>query len=348
MIRKTLLFRCAALVCAVLTLGSFTVGAVSPENVANPASQTVAAAAVPSGLSSFSGETVEEAEDAAMSLVTYHHQTGETTYWTYTPSPVSAQMQSAGGTRISPAYTPDGLQDSGTGATRALIDDWNSVNVQASPYSYVVHLSTWFDQNGDNIAQSSEYSYGTGYMVGPDVMLTAGHCMYDYDNGIYNKSVSVYIKKDESGSAATFHPINTIYSTMYTDHGNKEYDWAIVILDDNVAAQTGYFGIGTTQNSMNGRSVSISGYSYIEDSGYRQKMCSGSITGSSDRRIEYNIETRPGHSGSPVYTASDKIAWGIHTHGDGFLADPSGIRFTAGLYEIICQKIDEGRARYNY
>ena len=58
-----------------------------------------------------------------MSLATYHHQTGQTTYWTYTPSPVSAQAQSADGTRISPAYTPDGLQDGGTGATRALIDD---------------------------------------------------------------------------------------------------------------------------------------------------------------------------------------------------------------------------------
>lgn len=33
---------------------------------------------------------------------------------------------------------------------------------------------------------------------------------------------------------------------------------------------------------------------------------------------------------------------GIHTHGDGIGANPSGIRFTAGLYEIICEKIDEG------
>ena len=304
-------------------------------------------AADPSSISLTPDEMAEEAEDATMNLVTYHHQTGQTTDWTYTPSPVSAQAQSAGGIRISPSYTPDGLQDGGTGVTRALVEDWNPVNVQASPYSYVVSLSIWFDTNNDNISQLSEKHSATGYMIGPDVMLTAGHSMYDDDSRTYPKSVTVSIKTDRTGSAGSYYPINTIFSTMYIDRGDIEYDWAIVLLNDNVAAQTGYFGIGTTPGSMNGRAVSISGYSFVESQGDIQRVCAGSITDSSTRRIEHNIQTRVGHSGSPIYSAIDKIAWGIHTHGDGIGANPSGIRFTAGLYEIICEKIDEGRVRYN-
>lgn len=53
--------------------------------------------------------------------------------------------------------------------------------------------------------------------------------------------------------------------------------------------------------------------------------------------------------GGPVVTGpvATRLHEWIHTHGDGIGANPSGIRFTAGLYEIICEKIDEGRVRYN-
>lgn len=66
-----------------------------------------------------------------------------------------------------------------------------------------------------------------------------------------------------------------------------------------------------------------------------------------DNRFTHNFYTSNGHSGSPAYD-NTYVAWGIHTNGHALFSYPSGLRFDTDLYNIICEKIDEGRLKYGY
>ena len=123
-------------------------------------------------------------------------------------------------------------------------------------------LSVYYDVY-DNYDQ--EYTKvtlrGTGFMVGPNILATAGHCLYgdpssnsaryedNIDNPRFPNEVYIYV-----GYSSNLNPPNINISNYaeglriniqkeYYDSRDTNYDWGVLELDRNLGVTTNYFNI---------------------------------------------------------------------------------------------------------
>ena len=172
-------------------------------------------------------------------------------------------------------------------------------------------------------SQDGKRFIGTGFFVGPRVVLTAGHCVYMHDHGGWAKSIEVIPALDGTtqkyGSA-----VSSFYYSLvgWTKNKNTEYDFAAIILPENAALgqKTGWFGYcyHTDDKYFNNLAVTLAGYPG-DKGGSQQWGMSGVTTGvtNNGRKFAYKIDTYGGQSGSPVYVVNNNsyYAKGIHTNG---------------------------------
>jgi len=219
---------------------------------------------------------------------------------------------------ISPAHN--------VASTRSIIgvDNRVKVNPNTSPYCKILCLNLGRDTNGDG--KSDSWALGTGFMVYDNLMLTAGHCMYNSTGNV--KEMRIYVKQSGSSLNSTYYyPASWVMSQAFIDNPNDpNYDWCVVKLQNNLGSQIGWFGYGTTSSS---KSVTVSGYPDNTAHRFYQYAASGTMTVSNDFRVSHNCDTEGGESGAPIFD-SDHIAWGIHTHGGN-----SGVRINSYLFNLI-------------
>ena len=290
-------------------------------------------------------EVEQEEDNGVLNLQSYNCNTNDTTYFTH-----SVDLTEFEGILTTPTYFSEEIRASLAENENSRDGSWQTANVQNLPYSAVMYLSIWIDANDDGIPQLSEYAQGTGYLVGPNVLLTAAHNTYQIGTGVVDQ-VRAYLQYENGGSSTPYYAGTFIWSTAYTQYGNENYDWCIMIMQDDLGGEVGwYYGLGTYGDyNPVGDDITISGYSSSVFGAY-QHYCDGEITDKTTYKIKYDIDTKSGQSGSPVYNAyqTNWIAWGIHTKSASLFTDASGVRFTYTLYDIICDKIDEGKELYGY
>ena len=251
--------------------------------------------------------------------VLYDYKTGEETVIPVDEFMLSdnARMDNAG-EMISPAHN--------VGTTKSVIepDDRVKVDPNTEPYCKILCLNLGRDTNGDGISDS--WNLGTGFMVYKDLMLTAGHCMYNSTG--YVKEMRIYVKQSGSSLNSTYYyPASWVMSQAYIDNPNDaNYDWCVVKLQNELGPQTGWVGYGVANSE---KAVTVSGYPDNAEHRFNQYAASGTMTVSSDTRVSHNCDTEGGESGAPIYD-SNYIAWGIHTHGGN-----SGVRINSYLYNLI-------------
>ena len=218
---------------------------------------------------------------------------------------------------ITTSYTPPHRQSS----TYTIIDpDGRSLvsgNLRSSfPYSAVARLVIHY--SGDCNCSTS---YGTGFMVSSNCMLTAAHCVV-CEHGNEMDTMYIYFGYSSATSIAfstqaTFSDNTIYYPPQYVANLNTStelsYDYAYIILDDNPGDEVGWFGLIAASNStLNNKAAIVLGYvntNLWTNSNY--------IANTSSTRLYYQIDTDGGQSGSPVYwrTGSNYYVAGIHTHG---------------------------------
>ncbi|MBQ4046755.1 MAG: trypsin-like peptidase domain-containing protein [Clostridia bacterium] len=245
-------------------------------------------------------------------------------------------------------------------------NSWVDVNVNAYPHSAIFFLRPWLDNLEDGIIGEEDdlddTGPGTGFMIAPDIMLTAAHNVYDRDTGRYMDGIRIY-SKQTSGSeysaeySAMVAFVDKRYVTESSDSYAFNYDWALVLLDASVALDVNhqYLGIGTTVNDLDGLDISVAGYYDVNNSDpedppnnpvlYKQRVCHGEIDSCYDRTISYGMNTKAGQSGAPVYNTYDGLSYahGIHTKAGG-----EGTRITPVMYYFFCSKIDDSMERWGY
>ncbi|NLB54426.1 MAG: hypothetical protein GX811_01430, partial [Lentisphaerae bacterium] len=132
--------------------------------------------------------------------------TGEIKQKTYDTTVIPDSLKTTGEMTTKP-YCPDSnpdiIQSSSNNAKD--IDSWSTVsNVNSYPYCYVTLVTVKY------VDDINAYT-GTGYMVGPDVMLTAAHVVKgDEDSEIEN--FKIYIKSSSSSPNSSN---RRYWSTMY-------------------------------------------------------------------------------------------------------------------------------------
>jgi len=184
---------------------------------------------------------------------------------------------------------------------------------------------------------------GTGWLVAPRVVLTAGHCVHMKNHGGWAKRIEVIPGRDATerpfGSAVT----SALRSVRgWTIDGNRDFDYGAILLPEDRAygRQLGWFGYAARDDDhFDNITLNLSGYpgdKFGSESG-TQWFHSQGIRSVQDRQLTYMIDTAGGQSGAPVWEMSadgSRYGVGIHTWGMSSFSN-GATRITGDVFDNI-------------
>ena len=169
-------------------------------------------------------------------------------------------------------------------------------------------------------AQNGTKWIGTGWLISPRTVITAGHCVYMHDQGGWAKSVEVIPAMNDSSRPYGSGISSAVRSVSgWVQNKNRDNDYGTIILPANYRPgdNTGYFGFSVKNDAyLKAALLNLSGYP--GDKGGNQQWFMALKTKSvSSRVITYDIDTMGGQSGAPVWVkvGEARSAVGIHTNG---------------------------------
>lgn len=96
----------------------------------------------------------------------------------------------------------------------------------------------------------------------------------------------------------------------------REYDLALLILEEPIGAKLGTLGLPTSQKNLTGITVTITGYPSYNFKIHQMYTDKKQVLSDDGMFLDYQVDTLEGASGSTVYDASNRVV-GVHTLGDG-------------------------------
>ena len=184
------------------------------------------------------------------------------------------------------------------------------------PYSAVCTVKTKYSNTG--------YFYGTGAMVGPNVFLTASHCVYNSTYG-WPTELKVYPGYyNDTPSSYGYASMTDATIGVYFNTGDSNDDWAIIGLDSNIGNQVGYFGVEAASLYANDtiRNIAYQGDKY----GLTDTLGGAYII--ETFKFYHRVDAVSGSSGSPIFKQNSMNICGIHS---------AGIHQTDFDYNIACR-----------
>lgn len=195
-------------------------------------------------------------------------------------------------------------------------DDRQEVdNTSQYPYSAVCKLLIAFDQNGTTKAY-----VGTGFLVSPDTVMTAAHCLFDHDSKLgWAKSIRVI-----PGAASGLEPFGAVSESRnlyvpkaWTTHQSTDYDFGLIKLSQPLGEKAGYLKLITFPDAFQ-KNLSLAGYPFYtgeDPDTLRQYTAIGAaLSKQGARTLLHNIDASSGQSGSPIFNSNNEVG-AIHTFG---------------------------------
>lgn len=225
------------------------------------------------------------------------------------------------------AHVPDGIERSIVGTD----DRVTPSDPYQYPFSAIAYMEVYFPcKHGDAIA--------TGFMVRPNILLTAAHALYCEECQARATHAEYYFGCYSDGSYGYMYDgMTTVALGSKYPSQNRGWDYAIVRFDEeNVGDETGYFGFTAASNSqLEGKDYAAAGYrdgvikfdvnkTYVRDNG----------------SVWLYADTLPGNSGGPIY--SGDVAYGIIVAQQADGTKNVGCRITR---EVIDKIFEVERAR---
>lgn len=197
---------------------------------------------------------------------------------------------------------------------------------------------------------------GTGWLVGPRTIITAGHCVYS-QHFFGGWAQRIEVTPGRNGQDFPFGQIVVADDfeaiDRWVEAEEPDVDVGVVHLDRDIGNTLGWFGLASLPaTDLQDSFVNISGYPGDRGAGTEQYFHSNRVKQVTDRRVFYDVDTFGGQSGAPVWVyedgSDDPIVVGIHAYGTG--GTPSGFGILANsapriipeIFDLIQGWIDNG------
>ncbi|MCW8137599.1 MAG: tyrosinase family protein [Planctomycetota bacterium] len=220
-------------------------------------------------------------------------------------------------------------------------------STKASPWRRICSLSI--------VAESGATYVGTGFLVGPGTIVTAGHCVHHADLGGWASKIIVSAGRDgDQVPYGSFTSDRYGALAQWVNDADPDFDIGVIQLDERLGDLVGWFGLGALpDSSLKERRVNISGYPADKDPRGREQWFSHNrLLSVSRRRLYYEVDTFGGQSGSPVWIyeegREEPVVIGVHAYGIGGTPSSLGIvansapRITPQVFDIIVGWVQEG------
>lgn len=206
---------------------------------------------------------------------------------------------------------------------RVLVDKANFA--PGGKYRSIVKLFIHYE-----FQQPGSWAMGTGWLIAPDIFVTAGHCSYDWGHKLGRATeVKAYIGYDghqsENDSKVQFRQVKMIVTTegWVTTKGQKPFDVSFMKVDRPFTGITPIkFEDTPAQGSL---TLGVVGYpGDLKDPKTGEKGAhmyemflptDFDLSSQADTMLEYQIDTFGGNSGSPVLRQNDLVSIGAHVYG---------------------------------
>ena len=216
-------------------------------------------------------------------------------------------------------------------------------NTTDYPWSSIARIEVQFS-NGTG-------GFGSGAMISPYHILTAGHVVHDASAGGWATDIDVFLAQD--GSEQFYGEADWTYLRSYTGWTNsqsQDHDWALITLDRNIGNFTGWLGYEWRSNSAdyNGMTVNTAGYpGDLSFNAQDMYFASGPVAFADTHQLYYNgtMDTFGGQSGSPVWrynsSTGERYINAVHAYGNGGNGYNEGTRITQTKFNSLQNWISE-------
>ena len=187
-------------------------------------------------------------------------------------------------------------------------------------------------------AQDNTRWIGTGWLVAPRTIITAGHCVYMHAQGGWPKSIEVIPGLNDS-----LRPYGSYIGTSFrsvtgwVNDKKREYDYGCIILPQNARPgdKTGVFGFAVKDNPyLLSSYLNLSGYPG-DKGGNQQWFMARKAKSVAPRVIYYEIDTMGGQSGSPVWVKIGNTRYAVGIHTNGLVSGNSATRLVQPVFNNI-------------
>jgi len=306
-------------------------------------------------------KTVSGASYESANVVNYHVDTKETTY-EYFDSYDYEQRNNASNFNLhafkddysyevsSDGFCPFDVDSFGASLNSIIGKDDRTLvdNPKRWPYFPVCKISMVFEDayvSSDGTEEDITAS-GTGFLMGPNLLVTAAHCVYqdvtstrsyqdNISNPLFAGSVTVMAAVEGTSESRPDYPYLATAKTIaiskhFFEHTDPDNDWAAITLDRDLGLSIGYYG--KIRNWYEG-GAKVFSYGYPFDAYDNMVQTHGKLTGKTDAQYKYDMDTKVGQSGSPVFmTGRDGATYvcGVHTREGNY-----GTRFNDFIYNYL-------------
>ncbi len=189
-------------------------------------------------------------------------------------------------------------------------------------------------------AQDGSEWRATGWLAGPRLVVTAGHCVFMPAQQGWVQSVSVSLGAEPDGQGNVHVPFGTQTSSVlrsvagWVSSQDDQRDYGAVILAESVNPAFGWFSwTSLTDDQLRGAVVNIDGYPADKPSD-GQFFSARALSDVTPTALLYQNATYGGDSGAPAYVdPDDRTVVGIHTR--GLLTSNEAVRITSEVADNV-------------